>query len=220
LTLHRQFVEKIYADHNGSKAVRQVLNELLTNSAQDAAILNIGAGHTRLDPRIKTLELKAAPGIDYVGSVTALPIDDNSLDLVITQEVLEHVDDPFLAMCEIYRVLKPGGQAYVQLPFIIGFHPCPDDYWRFTHRGIEQLARQASFREIRTGLTVGPAAGVYRIAVEFCAILFSRPVTRSYKVFKGIFALLLYPLKLIDPVLNGHPEAHRISGGFFVTLKK
>ena len=220
LSLRKKFVRTIYADHNSSKAVTEVLSALLQSFGPDAVMVNIGAGETQIDPRMKTLEIEAAPGIDIVGSATDLPIGDAGVDLVVTQEVLEHVDDPFKAVREIHRVLKPGGKAFIQLPFIIGYHPCPVDYWRFTEHGIQELARQAGFESVEAGMSVGPATGTYRILVEFFAILFSLPFPRSYKVFKGGAALLFYPLKWLDVLARHHPEANRISGGHFVVLTK
>lgn len=219
-TFLQKFVRSVYADHNDSSAVIRALTSLIDAQAADAVMINIGAGNTRLHPRMKTLEIHAGPGIDFVGSAEKLPFAEGSVDLIVTQEVLEHVPDPFQAMREIHRVLKIGGSAYVQLPFIIGYHPCPEDYWRFTEHGIRQLAEQAGFVAERAYVSVGPATGFYRIAVEFGAILFSRPFPKLYKLMKGGTALVLYPLKWLDRVLVGHPEADRIAGGYFVKLIK
>jgi len=219
-TMRQRFVRTIYADHNDSKLVEKTLADMLASMNDDALMINIGAGRTKLHPNLKNLEIEGGPDVDYVGSALDLPFEDQSVDLVVTQEVLEHVPDPFLAMREIYRVLKHGGRAYVQLPFIIGFHPCPEDFWRFTDQGMMELAKQAGFDSAIVHQSVGPAVGFYRIAVEFFAILFSRPFAKLYKPFKGVFALLLYPIKWLDPVLSGHKEAGRIPGGHFLQIQK
>lgn len=218
--LRQAFVKSVYADHNESRAVKQALAELLGGLAPGAVALNIGAGQTRLDPRVQNLEIAAGPGIDYVGSAENIPCESASIDLVITQEVLEHVKSPRAAMREIHRVLRDGGRAYIQLPFVIGYHGCPSDYWRFTHEGIVELARDAGFEIVRSGTVVGPAVGYYRILVEFLAITFSMLYHRLYKPAKGLFSLLCYPLKWLDPLLSRNREAHRISGGYFVICRK
>jgi SAM-dependent methyltransferase len=42
---------------------------------------------------------------------------DNSFDLVVTTEVLEHVPDPYRAHTEILRVLRPGGRHVFTVPY-------------------------------------------------------------------------------------------------------
>jgi SAM-dependent methyltransferase len=45
-----------------------------------------------------------------------LHFPDGSFDLVICNHVLEHIPDDLAAMCEVFRVLKPGGRALLQVP--------------------------------------------------------------------------------------------------------
>jgi ubiquinone/menaquinone biosynthesis C-methylase UbiE len=52
-----------------------------------------------------------------------MPFADNRFDYVLCNHVLEHVRDDIKAMQEITRVLKPGGQAILQVPF---FSPVPE----------------------------------------------------------------------------------------------
>lgn len=42
---------------------------------------------------------------------------DNSLDIILSSDVLEHIPDPYQAHAEIYRVLKPGGVHIFTIPF-------------------------------------------------------------------------------------------------------
>lgn len=214
------FIKKIYADHNSSKSVKETLDWLIQQMPANGNGLNIGAGHTKLDNRIKNMEIEAGENIDYVGRIENIPLPEKSMDLIISQEVLEHVENPWEAMHEISRVLKDNGKIYLQLPFIIGFHPCPRDYWRFTNEGIVQLANATGFKVIKSGQTVGSATGFYRISVEFFAILFSLLSAKLYKPFKAIFSLLLYPIKWLDPLLSISPENHRIPGGYYVVCEK
>ena len=58
--------------------------------------------------------------------ITAIDLPDASLDMLIANHVLEHVDDA-LAFAEIYRVLKPGGQAVITVPMIEGFDRTYED---------------------------------------------------------------------------------------------
>ena len=214
------FVKYVYGDHNSSKPVVEAINSLIYELPDNGIGLNVGSGMTNLDSRIKNLELEGALNIDYVGSVEAIPEGDNTFDLVISQEVLEHVQNPSLAMAEIKRVLKIGGKCYIQLPFTIGYHPCPNDYWRFTKQGLIYLIESSGLEVVKVGESVGSATGFYRIGVEFFSILLSVMVPKGYKIFKGAFSLLLYPIKWLDPLLRFSKEGERISGGYYVICKK
>lgn len=50
------------------------------------------------------------------GDATALPFDDDAFDVVITSEVLEHVQDDVAAIAEMVRVLRPGGTFAATVP--------------------------------------------------------------------------------------------------------
>jgi ubiquinone/menaquinone biosynthesis C-methylase UbiE len=90
--------------------------------------------------KVKTLDIE--PGADYwadICDINKLLVPDNTFDLIICTEVLEHVSNPFAAVAEINRMLKPGGQVYVTTPFNFRIHgPLPDN-WRFTIHGLKQL---------------------------------------------------------------------------------
>lgn len=214
-------VKKIYGDHNDSVQVKAAINRLFLLLPDKFVGLNVGAGKTRLHPNIKNLELEPGNDIDYVGSVNEIPCDKNSFDVVIAQEVLEHVVSPSLAITEIFRVLKVGGYVYLQLPFIIGYHPCPNDYWRFTHQGVAELLDPSKFKVIETGISVGPAVGFYRILVEFIALCLSLGIGFLYKPAKLFAAIFCWPIKLLDGLLIRTVQADRISGGYYIIgLKK
>jgi SAM-dependent methyltransferase len=50
---------------------------------------------------------------DHVVDITKITFPDNSFDLIICSHVLGHVDDEALAIDEMFRVLKPGGEALI-----------------------------------------------------------------------------------------------------------
>lgn len=58
------------------------------------------------------------PAIEYVtASIGAMPgVEDESVDLVISRAVLEHVEEPLPAFEEMQRVLKPGGRFLTLIP--------------------------------------------------------------------------------------------------------
>lgn len=58
--------------------------------------------------------------------IQCLDLPSNEFDVVICNHVLEHVVDDLKAIGELYRVLRPGGQAILQVP-ISNFEPVTDE---------------------------------------------------------------------------------------------
>jgi SAM-dependent methyltransferase len=50
--------------------------------------------------------------------IHSIPFEPDTFDVVMCNHVLEHVENDILAMKEVYRVLKPGGWAILQVPFM------------------------------------------------------------------------------------------------------
>ncbi len=59
-----------------------------------------------------------SPIADYSIDIHNIPFDDNTYDVVFCNHVLEHVTDDQKCMSELCRVLKPGGLAIMQVPYI------------------------------------------------------------------------------------------------------
>ncbi|GAA0873223.1 class I SAM-dependent methyltransferase [Gangjinia marincola] len=57
-----------------------------------------------------------SPLADVKADICDLPFDDNSYDTIFCNHVLEHIPNDKKAMQELYRVLKPGGMAILQVP--------------------------------------------------------------------------------------------------------
>ena len=91
------------------------------------------------------IDLVAGPNVDAVLDICcdsralADALGTDPFDLVICVHVLEHVKNPNRAARNIQSVMRSGGHAYLATPWSQAFHAAPDDYWRFSIRGLVQL---------------------------------------------------------------------------------
>ncbi len=95
-----------------------------------------------------TLDINSTYGSDIVGSVEDIPAESGSFDSVISTQVLEHVKNPQNAVREFYRVLKPGSYCLATAPQLNELHGEPNDYFRFTKYGLEEIFNSAGFKII------------------------------------------------------------------------
>lgn len=63
--------------------------------------------------------------INIVCDIIDMPLEDESVDVVLCTEVFEHLKDPVLAVREISRILKPGGELILTAPFCSLTHMAP-----------------------------------------------------------------------------------------------
>lgn len=79
--------------------------------------------------------------IDISRSVYLQTLSDVSFCL----EVLEHVEQPYVLIENLYNNTKAGGKLYLSVPFKYQIH-AEADYWRFTKHGIKLLLEQVGFK--------------------------------------------------------------------------
>jgi SAM-dependent methyltransferase len=94
---------------------------------------------------VETLDIDPASGCTYIGDIcqTNPQLADSSFDYVVCTEVLEHTLQPWYAISEIARILKPGGVLFLSVPFNFRIHGPLPDCWRFTEHGIRALLSSA-----------------------------------------------------------------------------
>lgn len=119
------------------------LDPLLRQTRGD--VLVIGAGkvdYRALMPNASSVictDIDASETVDLVADAHDLPIEDSRFDTVVAIEVFEHLKSPSQALNEIARVLKPGGEIVVSIPFMFRVHGDPHDYQRLTSSGLQVL---------------------------------------------------------------------------------
>ena len=99
-----------------------------------APYFSAASEYVGVDPANATAEVQAR--------AEQLPFEDESFDLALCIQVLEHVDDPAAAIRELHRVVRPGGRVLASTHGTYVYHPDPGDHWRWTTTGLERLFRE------------------------------------------------------------------------------
>lgn len=203
-----------------NKEMDRQLSGLLQHHGEGAFILNLGSGPRIIKGRtdIINVDLFAFDSVDMIADAEDLPLDDESVDLILNQAMLEHVPNPEIVVREMHRLLRPGGDVFCYLPFIVPFHAAPHDYYRWTMTGVHHLFRQ--FDEIEVGVGAGPTSAMLWGVQEWLAILMSFGSRRLHDIIFLILMVLLSPIKMLDIFLVKHPYAKKIASGFYIKAKK
>ena len=167
--------------------------------------LDLGAGSAKYRNIIKEkaseyVTLDAVPGenIDIVGNVLDLPFNDNNFDTIISTQVLEHVEKPWIMVKEIHRVLKKNGICVLTAPFLCPYHADPNDYFRYTTEGVESLFKNEGF-EI---LECHGYGRMFLVIAEFIRFLLFNPYKKPKRGSWKINNLIVRLAKFLNKFSN------------------
>lgn len=134
----------------------------------------------------------------YVCSLEAVPVPDDTYDIVLCTEVLEHVPSPAAVLKELHRILKPSGQLFITVPQGYGIHGEPYNYFYFTRYGLELVLREAGF-EVKA---IRERGGYFYYLYDRLANAIPRIVV-GYKERMSLMMLLLSPIHIVLAYLLG-----------------
>jgi SAM-dependent methyltransferase len=128
---------------------RELMYERLRTTRLQTPLLDLGGGRTA-----DYVQLLGAPALASVNIVPDLrpdvmcdanqpfPFTDGAFRSVVTLNTLEHLRDDRNAVSESFRVLQPGGELHIFVPFLYRVHGHPGDYRRRTAQGWAELVRE------------------------------------------------------------------------------
>jgi len=160
----------------GKDLYRIFMNEECSREAIGGKVLDVGSGKNlasyhrflKRSPgtEIECLDLGFEKNSESSKSIDlekdALPHAAESVDAVLLFNVLEHLYNYRLVLSEIKRVLKSGGQFIGVVPFLVGYHPDPHDYWRYTKETLQKIFREVGFTDIQIRpFGFGPASAAF-----------------------------------------------------------
>ncbi len=172
------------------------LSEALKPFATDDAItvLDYGCGDSPYRPMYpnatyQRADLEDIPDVDFiVRSGKPLEAPDESVDLIFSSQVIEHVYHTSAFFADCYRLLKPGGRLLVTTHGSFIDHSVPYDYQRWTPWGLRRDLEAAGFQidEI-SRMTTGPRAALqfWEYVMEQAPAPLSSPVGWIIRFLRG-----------------------------------
>lgn len=202
----------------GASFVGKGPKKVIKNIGQDKIVVNLGSGPKKIREDVINIDFYPFANVDILADITKLPFRDGSVDVVISEFVLEHLKNPQAVVNEIKRVLKSSGLVYIALPFVASFHSSPDDYYRWSKEGLKELLKD--FEEIESGIRCGPTSAMVSVINDWLATILSfglRPLQQFLLIF---FMVITFPLKAFDYLISKFPSAQNIAYGFYYIGKK
>lgn len=148
--------------------------------------------------------------IDF-DSKTTLP--DNYADVILSNQVLEHVDTPSGYLKEALRILKPGGTLILTTHGYWFYHPTPNDYWRWTSAGLRKTVEAEGFK-------ITSFHGIMGLAASGLQLLQDAFGNKLPKFLKAPLALVMQSLILLFDNWNTQPQRDRDASLYIVLAQK
>ena len=177
-----------FFDHHGlvrlklGNEIKRFLSQAQLDKSK--AVLDFGCGTQPYRGLINTYTDKYIPvdllpledssnvvGVEIDGQV---PVDESSIDMIISIQVLEHVWNTKHYLGEVRRMLRPDGRLILSTHGVWLFHPHPNDYRRWTIQGLEKELEESGFEIESISPILGPLAWSSQMRLLGIHALFSR----------------------------------------------
>lgn len=136
------------------------------------------------------------------GDGCAMTFADESFDMVVSLQVLEHVFEPLQMLRELNRVLKRSGHAILLIPQTSTMHLAPHFYGNFSAFWIERALRDSGFEILEHRRLGGIWSTAASHAFYFFLQAFRVPGMSEARIRRSPFFYLLFPLQAIWALLT------------------
>ena len=203
------------------KKIEEVVTKFIANSPNKLILADYGCGNKPYQVLIEPFVEKYI-GIDlpensiadiHISPLGKIELNDNSLDIVLSTQVLEHVESPTSYLLEAQRVLKRDGKLILSTHGYWMFHPDPTDFWRWTSTGLQKIVMEAGFEIIYFRGIIGRSAMGLQLFQD--GIMFKLP-----KFIRPILALIMQPLIIFFDKITAQATRDKDACTFILVAKK
>ena len=184
------------------------MKKIASETPSKIKVLDVGAGHkpyenlfkhcsyescdhkTVLDKISKDEKLQHS---FYCDITKEIPKPDNYYDLIICNEVVEHINEPYLAFKEFNRILRSKGKLVITAPQCHGLHQEPYNYFNFLNFGLEYLLKKSEFAKIE----ITPLGGIFHLLGK----VLNNSIGLFFERDNVIGRILFYPIELLVRIL-------------------
>lgn len=117
-----------------------------------------------------------------------IPADDNTFHSAIATEVFEHINNIREVISEIHRVMAPGSNFMITVPFIWPLHETPHDHFRYTPFALQKILTDAGLRIVK----IQPMGG-WNAALGMMIALWTKRAFKK-KLIKIMLFLITFPV--------------------------
>jgi len=202
-----------------SQQLRLVVRDLLAAAALPAGgrVLDYGCADSPYANEVPA-------GVTYVGADLpgnpnaevdlladgTVPLPDSLFDVVLSTQVLEHVEETARYLQECHRLLKPGGSLILSTHGIMYYHRDPEDYWRWTRPGLEKVISDAGFE-------VAETRGVLAVVAAAIQIFQDGTLWKLPRRLQPLYAAMMQPvIRFVD---RRYEEASRVDNCLTIALR-
>ena len=136
------------------------IEEIRSNLKDGDVLFDAGAGdghwEKHFSSEVKYIGMDLGVGDDSCdysqlhinGDLREIPLENSSVDVIISIQVLEHLPEPWKVLVEFNRILKIDGYVFISCPQAVPQHQVPYDFFRYTPFGLRSLLESNGFEVV------------------------------------------------------------------------
>ena len=159
----RSMVDSFFANETRRSKLRSVLNKFGYDTTDWVRVVMYQRCfefvHSLNPEQLDVLEISAGPQwkrafnfrsfneTQYPEFDICSQVLEKRFDLIIADQIFEHLPWPNRAGRNVFQMLRPGGHFIIATPFLLRVHKAPIDCYRWTEQGLTYLLRDCGFLE-------------------------------------------------------------------------